>query len=368
MSRWWRNLLALTVGLVVGIGLLEAGLALLGEVKMGFWPGKTTVKLTPSRQGVCYAPGSSVALPYDARIPKDRTYLKSVITGLDSSARFWTVDRTLDETPQCLLFDVTRGYKGGFPGRTTVVPVLGDSFAFGEGLPQQETLWVALARLYTKANFPNLAFRGANIDDLGKQVDAVLKLAKERTVGHALYFYNLNDLDSPHFPGTREQLAALENEAALSARFGPDGWLEEWAARSRIYWALAHWQARTTITEETISLFRSLYADDTYESQRHHAWTLLEQARATLDERGITLHVVLYPTLAMAPEGGYLFAAAHETVLAACRDRGLRCYDGADAVFGAGDVEALIVHPEDRHPNGLANEAMARFVVSEVLE
>lgn len=370
MTRWQRNVLALGFGVIAGLVILEVGLATIGRVQKGFWPGKTTVKLTATLRGVCYSPVGSSEFQYDARLRDDHDYLKGVITGADSSSRMWTFDRLLDETPLCQLFEVNRGRLGGFPSRDVQIPVLGDSFAFGEGLPEKATVWAALGREFPGANFPNVSFRGANIDDIPIQLDIALTAAQDRTppaqVMQVLYFYNLNDLDTGQDQALQDRFSQLDNESHLLSRFGPSGWLEEVLAQTHLYWFFARWQARAAVSQETIALYRALYAAPEYEGLRQSARAVLRSLNQRLRAAGIDFTVVLYPLLATDGEGDYRFADIHRIVLGWCEEDGLDCLDGAEPVLSAGSLDALVVHPDDHHPSRLANAAMARFVAGEL--
>ncbi len=376
MGSRGKNLLALAGGLVFGFVLLELGLATIGGVQRDFAPVKATLELEGGLLALCYVPGSDLEFPLDMRVPEDRTKVEG--PALDwrvGHAEKWSLDGVLERYSKCLTFSVNRGSKGSHPGRDKTILVLGDSFAFGEGLPSSETLWTHLGAAQTEANVVSFAARGAHLEEVVRQAQAALAspAPPDGRIDRAIYFWNLNDVveqppDESEGPVSSEMyLAAVDDARYLMERWGPHNRFEHLAALTRTWWAMRQRMARAWVSERTEILYRSLYLDDSNALGRARTLVLLRSLRDMFATRGVTLDIVLYPLLVKEEDGSYPFAPLNDVVLDWCQAEGLNCHDGTRAIMEAGPLDELIVHPRDRHPNGRANAAMARYVVDNVL-
>lgn len=369
-------MIAVVGGLLVGFVLLEVGLATLGGVHRDFAPVKATLRLNGGRQALCYVPGSDLEFPLDMRLPADRAWLAGVVEDWRvGHEEKWALDLVFDRYPECIAFAASRGSEGSHPSRDQTLLVLGDSFAFGEGLTGEQTLWSHLAAEQSSASVVSFASRGANIEEVVRQTRAALAspAPPEGRLTRAIYFYNLNDImeqppdDSAGPVSSERYLAAVDDARHILERWGPHSRFERLAAYAHVWWAFRHRAARRWVSSLTTSLYHSLYLDESNEAGRARTLTALRSLKEMLASRGVALDIVLYPLMAADQEGGYPFTQINEVILGWCRAEGLRCHDATQAVLEAGPLEELIVHPQDRHPNGRANRAMARFVVDSVL-
>jgi hypothetical protein len=371
-----KNLLALVGGLVFGFVLLELGLAIIGGVHRDFAPVKATLELEGGMLALCYVPGSDLEFPLDMRVPDDRAEVEGI--ALDwrvGHAEKWSLDSLLERYSHCLTFSANRGSKGTHPKRGKTVLVLGDSFAYGEGLPARETLWAHLGAAQSEANVVSFAARGAHLEEVLRQAQAALAspAPPEGRLDRAIYFWNLNDVveqppDDSQGPVSSEMyLAAVDDALYLMERWGPHNRFEQLAALTRTWWALRQRAARAWVSERTSTLYRALYLEDSNALGRARTLVLLRSLRDMFATRGVALDIVLYPLLVEDEDGSYPFAPLNAVVLDWCIAEGLNCHDGTSAILEAGPLDELIVHPRDRHPNGRANAAMARYVVENVL-
>ncbi len=376
MAGRGKNLLALAGGLLCGFILLELGLSIIGGVHRDFAPVKATLQLEGGLLALCYVPGSDLEFPLNMNVPGDRAEIEEVaLNWRVGHAEQWSLDAVLNRYSDCLVFPASRGSKGSYPGRSHTILILGDSFAFGEGLASGETLWAHMGEAQSATNFVSFASRGANLVEVVRQAKAALAspAPPEGRLDRAIYFYNLNDVveqppDDSQGPVDSEQyLAAVDDSTHLMERWGPRYRFEELAALTHTWWALRQRAARSWVSEHTATLYRALYLKESNEVGRQQTVQLLRRLHDMFAIRGVRLDIVIYPLLVADDDGSYPFASLNDVVLEWCRTVGLNCHNATRAVLDAAPIEQLIVHPRDRHPNGQANAAMARFVIDEVL-
>lgn len=366
----WRARLGLTLlGLAVGVTLLEAGLWWCGAVHLGYHPAKTIIRI-PIGQAVCFSSDVKEEMPLDMRRLEDRRFLMEQGKDWFAGRLDLSLEEVLEATPHCVLQRTGQREEGMAPHRESWVGVFGDSFAFGDGLPLERTVGWILAALDGTRNFVVFARPGSFASSLERQVESYLNslAVHGKRSHHALYFYNLDDVLSPDpAPPEFAALSSLEpssGEARFREKAGP---LEGLLALSHTYWAIRHYVESRDITERTLELYRLLYDDSIPADGRILTRRCLRQARDRLARAGIQFHVVLYPLLYLDNRDQYPLEEVHRTVLEWCREDGIDCYDARPALLSGGDADRLIVHPRDRHPNGLANTRMARFVLASVL-
>ncbi len=367
--RWRSNLGALLLGIFAGFTLLEIGLAICTDVDTDWFSGKAFLSLDRGK-AICFAPGLTVELPYDMHRTEDRAMLVA-------RTRQWFVDgpqmaleELLDLAPHCVIIDEVVRELGPAPERPQVVPVFGDSFAFGDGLPMQFTVAAFLAAGDPHRNYPVLAMPGGFITDLPGQLERFKELARERGwhATEAIYLYNTDDvlvpeslMDDRCADGRNDRQCRESGDATSS------GLWEAMAAHSRAYRIVRRYFENQRKTRATLQYYRMLYDEATPDDGRQHSRQILRTVDRALRDAGIQLHVVIYPVLTVGDDGTYPQQDLHDIVLRWCVEDGLSCYDAAAAVLGGGDAEGLILHPQDRHPNDVANRRMAAFLLDEVL-
>jgi hypothetical protein len=349
--------------------MLEAGLALFTRVDTYWFPGHARLMLD---QGIafCYSPGLSVELPLNANRERDRKMLIARTRKWQNDGRPLSLRQLLELAPHCVIVDGDARDRGPAPERLQVVPILGDSFAFGHGLPDEFSVSGFLAARDRQRNFPTLARPGNDIAGIGLQERHFRRLASEYgwTCTEALYLYNVDDLLLPNpAPAKLALLSRPEGQEQMAVSPVFSSFWERLISRSRAVRVVRHHLQQATITSSTLEFYRLLYdtsiPDNGQQRSREYLRALNESFRAS----GIHLHVVLYPVLTVDDSGAYPLAEVHQTILRWCVEDGVNCHDAASAVLGINGVEELILHPSDRHPNHVANGRMARYILDEVL-
>ncbi len=364
-----RKVLLVLAGTLVGFSLLEAGLWFFGDVERGFRTHKVGL-FTTQGGGVCFAPSVQVELPLDARRSEDRAWLLANVTEWNMAADGTPLDQVLDEVPRCLLFEADVRLRGVGPSRVRTLPLLGDSFAFGDGLPISHSLGSLLADALPDTNVPTYGVPGADVLSVASQVDAFLTdLAREpKACTDAIYIFNFNDVVTAAGVTTFDGMIWNDHPSWLQRRYGPRTRLEKLLSLTHTWWVLRHRLVRRQVTEQTSAVYREWYFGRGNQSGRTRTRQALVAMRDRLAARKIRLRVVLYPLLVEEAFGGYSFQDIHDEILAWCAEDGLACYDGAAAVLAAGPAKTLTVDRQDTHPNGVANRAMVRYVLDEVLD
>ena len=92
----------------------------------------------------------------------------------------------------CVLYDKKQRRQGYNPNRKRQVAIVGDSFVFGNGVKEKDTLGYILNARYIQINFQNWGQSGANIDEVVGQCKEIIESAPK--VDEVIYFYNLNDV------------------------------------------------------------------------------------------------------------------------------------------------------------------------------
>ena len=349
--------------------MLEAGLALFTGVDTYWFPGSARLMLD---EGIafCYSPGLSVELPLNANLDRDRKLLTAKTRKWQSDGRPLSLAELLELAPHCVIVDGDARERGPAPERLQVVPMFGDSFAYGQGLPDEFSVSAFLAAGDRQRNFPIFARPGNDISGIGLQERHFRRLASEYgwTCTEALYLYNVDDLVHPSpVPANLYLLSHPERQEQKADISWLPSFLERLVSRSRAFRVVRHHLQQAKTTASTLEFYKLLYdssiPDNGRQRSREYLRTLNESFRTT----GIHLHVVLYPVLTVDDNGAYPLAEVHQTILGWCAEDGVSCHDAASAMLGTDGAEGLILHPRDRHPNHVANGRMARYILDEVL-
>lgn len=238
-------------------------------------------------------------------------------------------------------------------GRDRIVCV-GDSFVFGEGVPDAGTLPRQLeARLGTRYEVDNLGKVG---DDTSKEIERIQVARSLIACNRILLVFIANDISCPEQLAARQtyinDLINVRDEYLLQRDFG--AW---YRGRSRLLALVGSNLAMRQIGKETIQWYRDLYDP----KQNEPGLTQLrDQFRrlAKLDSCQVAL--VLYP-LMEGLESTYPLEPVHATVSRLAQEAGLPVCDLAPAFAGQKTAE-MQVHPVDHHPNSKAHKIAAKAI------
>jgi hypothetical protein len=236
------------------------------------------------------------------------------------------------------------------------IGVVGDSFVFGEGVPETKNLCAALRdRTGASTEIVNLGWPG---DDTRRELERLEQATSSLHIERALIVFIANDIEmSPELQHEQEYIHDLIQVRdryleRRQERFALFGWSRLFRLASRA------WEMRE-IKARTIQWYRELYdpARNAAGLQRFAGYL----ARlAKLPSCRVAL--VMFPLLE-GLEQGYPLQDVHRRVQAMAEGAGLRVLDLAPT-FAGRPTASLWVHPCDHHPNGGAHAIAARAIAA----
>lgn len=232
------------------------------------------------------------------------------------------------------------------------VAVMGDSFTYGNGVPEAQRFSNLLGATLADQGVEvlNLGFPGNNWPEHVRTLERrVLRLRPD----FVLLQWGTNDVeldsDVRHRPMVVHPVADRDRHEWLLARSALYGLLDAQWARLRP-WASA--------AESYDAYMMRLYGDPA-SAGAIQADTLMRRFLAACRERGVGVGLVLVPEAAVSLGPDYPYRVLHDRVAAICRDEGIRCPDLLPEYAKVPDRFALWVSPLDSHPSILANRMIA---------
>lgn len=259
------------------------------------------------------------------------------------------------------------GYRGAMvplikPADTFRLAFLGDSFTFGEGVPEgkpfpakvEEILNRADTRVGKHCEVINGGVSGHNTSD--EVVDLERRWLAYNPDMVIIVFYLNDAYDDEQFG----RLITGEAEGIsmnISEREEPASYL---------YSFLSHRWQRYLMSRQVTDIYMSQYSNNPIVGGQDWsgARLALAHAKKLTDERGIKLGLVIFPELFKLNDD-YPFRKIHTEVGKTAASLGIPTLDLMETFQGK-DQEKLWVHVTDHHPNeiahALAAETIARFV------
>lgn len=365
MSGRGRKLLALGLGTVAALLLAEVSVRIFEASRPALVTKRWLIREKPSRVLYhCYPTnphGEFRSLP-------------------DISSGTWRLETALldplpvplsrlSETPYCVEYrESSQGLREdrilGPQPPSGVVRILGvgDSFAVGEGVPRELSLFPQLETLLGRDHeVINAARPGA---DTHEEAATLRRLAAAFGCTRGLLIFVPNDVKlTPELGSAQSYINDLINVRVENLETTSPGWS---AGPSRLIGLLASVLQARRIEGETLQWYR-----DSYDPALNggNLRRLAEDFARVASIPGCRVAVVLYPLLLPPEKGVYPLRAVHERVAEMATRAGLPVLDLADT-FPFQDADSLWVHPIDRHPNGrahgIAAKAVARWLRDEV--
>jgi hypothetical protein len=146
------------------LSIVVAELCLSWFVQPGFRREKAYVKVNYGI-GICYSSNKNGYFPIDLNREIGREALRERMVS-DEADRVMT--ELADATPYCIVLDWVERKRGFFREREKEVAIVGDSFAFGSGVLNEDTLGYLLGLRFTSINFKNFGWPGFNISAVSK--------------------------------------------------------------------------------------------------------------------------------------------------------------------------------------------------------
>jgi len=231
-----------------------------------------------------------------------------------------------------------------FAGTVRIIGI-GDSFLFGEGVRERDTLLAVLQRRLDE-NYGPTSFEVLNLGAGGYDTRAEVALLAKRGMSLdpdlVVICFFLNDANGP------TTLPAFNPPVP-----NQPSW---WRRHSRLASFLIDRFERKRAMEHLISSYRANFRDD--DPRWISARNALKSARDITASRDVELVLMIFPMLWHLSDG-YPFEAVHEFVAAAARELQIPVLDLLPEFRGY-DGPELWVHPNNQHPNEIAHDVAGR--------
>lgn len=268
----------------------------------------------------------------------------------------------LSETPWCVEYRRSpQGIRDRIYPRTPDpkrlrIAGMGDSFAGGEGVALEKSLFKQMEQQYGPAieiiNAAQvgiaLAREAAILEELvpAMQCKRAIVVVIANDIGQSSKLQQQQDYINDLINVRDDYLAAHEERMWYS---GP----------SRVFQVIGSHIERRRLTESTIRWYRDLY--DEAKNGKH-----LEEMGRDFERIARLPHcesvVVIYPLMENVGDA-YPLCGVHDTIARLAKAAGLPTLDLVPAFHGR-HTEALQVHPSDHHPNGAAHAIAARAILA----
>jgi hypothetical protein len=260
----------------------------------------------------------------------------------------------------CVTYDKKLRLQGFNPERKRQIAIVGDSFAFGNGVTETDTLGYLLNESYPEINFQNWGKSGANIDDVVKESKEIIKYVPK--LEEVIYFYNLNDIRmSKEVTSQLESIIDFQN-----IRWWKDKEPSDPVSNALSKSALFSLIRKVLVLEQESSLtvlnYKNMYLG---ESNRQEFLSTMDEMKSIKDmlaQHGISFRLVIHPLLYKDLLGRYPFESIHAQIINACNERKIMCLDGYAPFKNYYSLKKFAVHPLDYHPNGLSNRELVNYI------
>jgi len=249
------------------------------------------------------------------------------------------------------------------PGVRRVV-ILGDSFAEGQGVQEDDTLARVLARLLEQRapgryEVRNCGRRGTDFPQICEAFEDVLPHEPDLVV----YTLTLNDAVQP--PGFRARQTYLNDWILDRTNTPDDPDASPSFLRPRVLDFVSDRVEAFVTGGETTRWYLDMWSDVNREGWLRTQEYLREMKRR-LNQKGARLLVAPWP-LFVHLERGYPFTPAHEAIHRFCLGARIPHHDLL-RVFQGRRTADFWVHPVDHHPNELADRLAAESLLPDVLK
>lgn len=245
------------------------------------------------------------------------------------------------------------GFRGGEveprPAGVQRIALVGDSFTFGNGCVEAETLGAALERELARRGRPaqvvNCGVPAYCADDVvALTVGRVLALEPDRVV----YVMVANDVDAPLRP------APIDSDATIDP-------YDEFPLRSAaLKWLGLKGAALLRASGIRRGGYVELILDEWKGEGGERVGRAFEQLAAACRGRGAAFTVAIYPFMMRRDRNP--FAPIEEDAARRCAKLGIECVALVDAFAPDEDLSRYWIGPLDTHPDGRANAKVAAFL------
>ncbi|MFA5323991.1 MAG: hypothetical protein WC373_15065 [Smithella sp.] len=261
----------------------------------------------------------------------------------------------------CVPYNVKQRHHGYNPERKKQIVLVGDSFVFGQGVKESDTLGYLLNEKYPEINFRNLGENGANIDRVARKCKNIIE--SEPAIDEVVYFYNLNDVRMSETVNIklRHIIIDFQNIQWVNDE-EPYETIVKLLSKSALFslvrktWVI---KRESSLTAQT---YKDMYLSEYNRREFLSTMDYIQSIKDRLAVRGISFRMIIYPVLYKDMTGGYPFECVHALITRECHKRGIICLDGYVPFKGCYSLKKFAVHPLDYHPNGLSNRKIVDYI------
>jgi hypothetical protein len=248
-----------------------------------------------------------------------------------------------------------RNFEAAKPPDLYRIAVVGDSFAYGQGLPVEERFSDRLESSLNARSGGKLRYQVLNFGRPGAatqdHVEILLAPVLDLAPDFVLLQWYRNDIEGPDLAGRPRSMRLIPSDYLIRL-------LHE---RSALYYlASSNWdklQGALGWSGDYDAYMHERFADPQSPGSLA-ARRQLERFVELCRERGIAVGMVIFPVMWGDDGLGYL----RERVLAQCRELEIPCLDLAPDFAAFPDRSQLWVNPLDSHPGARANQLAARRI------
>jgi len=350
-ARTWLGRLGLTsAGALAALLVAEVALRILG-VSPDRWSQPRYLESEDKRAGIdAYPDDPRGYFPLDLRDDATRARLDAVgVPDLTEHAERTPHAVALRYTEElCRGADVPEAREG-----MRRILVVGDSFAEGQGVREEDVFAALLDARLTDAHVINCGRRGYDFPELRERFDTLLGLAPDLVV----YAMTLNDTQQSEEFHARQRF--IDDWILDRRRMVADGDGAPSPLTPRLFALVADRIEGARVGAETTRWYQEMVGEPNRAGFDATIAHITAMRQAMLD-RGGELVVVLWPLL-VELAGDYPFAEVHQAIGDALSEADVPFHDTL-STFRSRDEVSFWVHSTDRHPNERAHALFADAV------
>ncbi len=261
----------------------------------------------------------------------------------------------------CVAYNKKSRLQGYNPDRKRQIGLVGDSFVFGEGVKETDTLGYLLNDTYPKINFQNWGKPGANIGAIVKKCNDIIKSSPK--VEEVIYVYNLNDVRmSNSMAITQENVIWAFQNIYWDHDEESFGIFERLLSKSKLFLLCRKVLVIKRESYRTIYNYENMYMSEDNRERFLSTMDEIKSMKDMLAEHGIAFRMIIYPLLYKNILGQYPFQQIHHLIIRECQKRGIICLDGYEPFRDCYSLKRFAVNPLDYHPNGLSNQKLVNYI------
>lgn len=255
-------------------------------------------------------------------------------------------------TPYCQTHDIAKKQQGKFPERKESIFIVGDSFTFGEGVDEHQTLASLLSVKNKLYNFRNFGYSKNSIYHIYQWIQL---LSQKINATKFLYFYNLNDILMT--PDTQKKQNKIIDFQKVEIG------CEEEIRFPRLIELIKRTYKLHRKTSETIQNYNEMYFGDLNKEALRHSIAYLKAINDLVISIDGKFILIIYPLIYKDSLGDYPFKNIHLKILNICEDLQITCIDGLEPFNDFYSMKQFRAHKIDYHPNAKANNIMIDYLI-----